>query len=82
MNKTEIKKLVGGTIFSAIFTKKNGDKRKMHCRLGVVKHLKGGVKKYDNDTLLTVFDLKNKAYRTINLLTLEQLNFKGKEIKL
>ena len=54
----------------------------MHCRLGVTKHLKGGVKKYDNDTLLTVFDLKNKAYRTINLLTLEQLNFKGKEIKL
>jgi len=79
-----IKKLVGNKIFSAQFYKKNGELRNIHCRLGVTKHLKGGHKKYDSDSLnyLTVFDLQKKQYRTINLSTLKQLKVKGEVIEL
>lgn len=82
MNKKEIKNLVGNTIFSATFTKRDGSIRKMLCRLGVTKHLKGGQKKYDHENLLTVFSLDKKAYRTVNLDTLTQVKAKGKVIKL
>lgn len=82
MNKKDIKNLVGNTIFSATFTKKDGSIRKMLCRLGVTKHLKGGAKKYDYNDLLTVFSLDKKQYRTINLNTLEQIKAKGQVINL
>ena len=83
MNTTEIKKLVGNQFFSATFTKKDGTTRKMLCRLGVKKYLKGGTKKYDTDRLnyLTVLDVKKKAYRTINLNTLKEVKAQGKVIK-
>ena len=84
MKTNEIKKLVGSRIFSVVFTKKDGSERKMLCRTGVTKHLKGGVKKYDDDALnyLTVYDLRKKAYRTINLNTLTQLKANRKVITL
>jgi len=80
MNTNEIKQLVGNKIFSAVFTKKNGDLRKILCRLGVKKHLKGGEKKYDTESLnyLTVYSLDSKGYRTINLNTIKQLKANGK----
>lgn len=80
MDVERIKNIVGNKIFSATFIKKNGDKRIMLCRLGVKKHLKGGSKGYDAESmnLLTVFDMKKKAYRTININTLEELNTGGK----
>lgn len=81
MTKKEIKKMVGNQFFSATFVKRNGEVRKMLCRVGVKKFLKGGQKKYDYDNLLTVYDVKKKAYRTINLSTLMQINAKGKRIK-
>jgi len=75
MTSEQIKKLVKGRIFSVIFTKKNGEERKMLCRLDVKKHLKGGEKKYDTEALnyLTVYSLDSKGYRTINLSTLKQI---------
>lgn len=79
MNTTEIKKIVGNKIFSAIFTKKDGTERKILCRLGVKKHLKGGVKKYDTESLnyLTVYSLDSRGYRTLNLNTIKQLKANG-----
>lgn len=77
-----IKKLIGNKFFSVTFIKKDGTLRNMNARLGVTKHLKGGTKKYNTDSLnyLTVFDLKKKAYRTINLNTLKSIKVDGKEI--
>lgn len=74
-----IQTMVKNKIFSVIFEKKDGTLRKMHCRMGVTKHLKGGTKKYDAASLnyLTVYDLQKKAYRTINVNTLKQLRFQG-----
>lgn len=68
-----------GKIFSAVFTKKNGEKRKMVCRQGVAKYVKGiGLKfKPEEKNLIGVFDMHKKAYRFISINTLEQLKVKG-----
>ncbi len=75
----EFKKMVGGKIFSVEFIKKDGTLRKMICRLGVKKHLKGGSLGYDAEALnyLTVFDLQSEEYRTINVNTLKCFTFEG-----
>lgn len=80
--KTEVKQLrelVGNKIFSVEFTKKDGSLRKMVCRLGVKKHLKGGELGYDAEAMnyLTVFDLQSEEYRTINVNTLKSITFEG-----
>ena len=68
-----------GKIFSAVFTKKDGEKRKMVCRQGVSKYVKGvGLRFKPNDRgLIGVFDMHKKAYRFINVTTLEQIKIKG-----
>ena len=68
-----------GKIFSAVFTKKDGEKRNMVCRLGVAKYVKGvGLKfKPEERALVGVFDMHKKAYRFINMKTLEQIKIKG-----
>ena len=68
-----------GKIFSAVFRKKDGTKRKMNCRRGVAKYVKGvGLKfKPEKRDLIGVFDMHKKAYRFINAKTLEQLKVKG-----
>ena len=68
-----------GKIFSAVFTKKDGEKRTMVCRQGVAKYVKGvGLKfKPEERDLIGVFDMHKKAYRFINAKTLEQIKVKG-----
>ena len=70
-----------GSIFSVVFLKKDGTIRKMTCRLGVKKHLKGGRLKFNpiERALLVVFDMQKEAYRMINLETLMSINMKGVE---
>ena len=82
-------------IFSAVFTKKNGEKRKMVCMLGVYKYVKGVGLKFEpvdpskDRDLINVFDMHKarllalnnedlkRAYRFINVKTLEQIKIKG-----
>ena len=73
-----------GKILSAVFTKKNGEKRKMVCKLGVYKYVKGvGLKFNPKDLdLVGVFDMHKKAYRFINIKTLEQIKVKGIKYKI
>ena len=68
-----------GKIFSAVFVKKDGEIRKMVCRQGVYKYVKGvGLKfKPEERDLIGVFDMHKKAYRFINVKTLEQIKVKG-----
>ena len=82
MTKKEIKSLVGSKFFTVDFIKKDGSLRVMNARLGVTKALKGGEKTYnDNDfNYLTVFDVKSKGYRTINLDTIQRLKVNGETI--
>lgn len=76
--KTELK----GRIFSATFIKKDGTIRKINCRLGVVKALKGGELRYNAEAAnnLVVYDLQAKDYRTIPLDKLLTLRYNGKEV--
>ena len=74
-----------GKIFSAVFTKKNGEKRKMVCRRDVRKYVTGKGLSYNPEEhgLVTVYDMQKckidpeRAYRNINIETLEQIKVKG-----
>lgn len=65
-----------GKFFSVTFEKKDGTLRKMVCRTGVKKHLKGGELKHNPAELghLVVFDVQKKEYRTINLNTVKEIS--------
>ena len=68
-------------LFSVVFLKKDGSIRKMLCRFGVKKHLKGGKLAFDpiKRGLLVVFDMQKEAYRMINLKTITNINMRGVE---
>ena len=70
-----------GKIFSAVFIKKNGEKRLMNCRTKVHRYVKGkGLSfKPQDKGLMTVFDLQKGEYRFINLNTLKELRINGQE---
>ena len=70
-----------GKIFSAVFTKKDGERRLMNCRLKVKKYVKGVGRKFEPSErgLIGVFDLQKDQHRFINLETLESLKIKGIE---
>lgn len=57
------------------FMKADGTVRKMNCRMGVTKHLKGGESTLDNERYVTVFDVSKGAYRAVNRETI--LEVKG-----
>lgn len=54
-----------GKIFNVIFTKLDGSERKMNCRTGVTKHLKGGPKKYDAQGAFGVYEVPTNGYRCL-----------------
>ena len=68
-------------IFSVIFIKRTtGEVRHMTCRLNVAKHLKGGMLLFDplSRGLISVYDVKQKGYRMINLETLMSVKMLGR----
>ena len=68
-------KATNGRIFTAEFYKKNGEYRKINCRLGVKSYLNGGELRFDPKLkgLIPVFDLQSQGYRMINLNTLTSI---------
>jgi len=75
----EIRSRAEDTIFSCHFIKKDGSLRKMVCRLGVQKGVKGVGMSYDptEKGLLCVYDMQKLAFRMINLRTIVRLQIKG-----
>ena len=73
-----------GKFFSAVFTKKDGERRLMNCRLKVKKYVKGVGRKFkpEDKGLIGVFDLKKDQHRFINLNTLEELKISGVNYKI
>lgn len=55
-----------GKFVTVTFVKKDGTLRKMNCRTGVTKHLKGGESTLDAEQYVTVYDVAKAAYRAIN----------------
>ena len=72
-----------GKFFSAVFIKKNGDKRFIHCMTKSKKGVKGVGLKYNPDAVNNVIvkDLKIHQFRTINVDTLIELNAGGVKYK-
>ena len=69
-----------GKIFSATFTKADGTERKMVCRVGVKKDLKGVGLKYDRRKAhnILVWDMNANGYRTIKTDRLKSIRIEGK----
>jgi len=73
----ELINLSNGRIFSATFTKKDFTRRLINARLGVKYERKTGRKRpYDPSkyNLISVYDMTNKGYRSININTLDSLS--------
>lgn len=78
-----INDLRNGTIYSVVFTKKDGSERLMNSIKGTAKGIKGVGLKYDADDkgLIPVFDLQlrvkgleeSKCWRMINVNTVKEL---------
>lgn len=69
-----IREKTKGRFFVVEFIKRtDGTLRKMVCRLGVRKHLRGGTLRYDPNTkgLIVVWDSQKQDYRQINLLEIQ-----------
>ena len=69
-----------GQIFTVEFIKRTtGDLRKLNCRIGVNKHLKGGKVAYNatEKQLLTVFDMTANGYRSIPLEGIQRVSVGG-----
>lgn len=68
-----------GKFFTVEFIKKNGDLRKMNCRIGVSKYVTGkGLTFEPSDyNLRVVFDLQKHDYRMINLETVRRIIMNG-----
>lgn len=75
----EIRSRAEDTIFSCHFIKKDDTLRKMVCRLGVKKGVKGVGMAYDptEKGLLCVYDMQKLAFRMINLKTIKRLQIRG-----
>lgn len=75
-----------GRIFTVDFVKKDGSKRRMNCRTGVVKDLKGGECGIPRHLLkgrpfVVVWDMVAEGYRVFNVETAYRLAINGKEYK-
>ena len=84
ITKEEAKKLIlenRSSIFSVLFTKKDGSKRSMSARLNVKSKLKGGELRYNPSDFnyIIAYDMTKKNYRTININTLERLKLNKRE---
>lgn len=71
-----------GRFFTVKFTKKDGSERVMNARLGVKKHLKGGVSTTAHiDKYITVYEGAEASYKNVNLDTVHELHAGGEIIK-
>ena len=77
MNLDDIILSSGGKFVSVTFVKKDGSLRTLTGRLGVTKHLKGGVSTLDPNQYITIFDVVNKGYRAVNRGAIQSVTFEG-----
>lgn len=83
MNTTKIKKLIAnsqGKIFRATFIKSDGSVRVMIARLHVHAGIKGTGYALKTKTVIRVFDMQKRAFRSIPLDRVIQLKVRGQLI--
>lgn len=75
VHRTQVKTLIDaldGRFVGVDFVKQDGQVRKLNGRLGVTSFQSGGVNKVEADSrpYLTMFDVRQMDYRSVNLATL------------
>ena len=69
-----------GRFFTIVYRKRDGTIRRMNCRTGVVRYVKGSGLPRNNADLVTVYDVQMKGYRSINTNRIVAMKFAGAEI--
>lgn len=70
-----------GKFITVLFVKKDGTIRTLNGRIGVTKHLKGGISTVDYSKYLVVYDTINAGYRSINRDAIVSVTCEGLTIK-
>ena len=73
----DIIKNSNGKFLSVTFIKKDGTERTLNGRLGVSKHLRGGVSTLNPETYITLYDMAAKGYRAVNRATIQSVIIGG-----
>lgn len=68
-----------GKMVTVEFIKKDGTLRVLNGRLGVTKHLRGGDRTTDPNQYISIYDMQNKGYRSVNKDTIVGLRCNGVE---
>jgi hypothetical protein len=68
-----------GKMVTVTFIKQDGSTRIINGRLGVKKHLKGGKLNVDTNEYISIYDVQNKGYRSVNRNTIVALRMQGIE---
>ena len=79
LTTAQFKELVGSKFFSITFYKKDGTKRTMNGRLGVTKYVKGTGKPKPN-SIVTVYEVNKRQYRSFDISRLISVKTKGNEV--
>lgn len=68
-----------GKMVTVTFIKQDGSTRILNGRLGVKKYLKGGKSSVDANEYISIYDVQNKGYRSVNRNTIVALRMQGIE---
>lgn len=68
-----------GKMVTVTFIKQDGSTRVLNGRLGVKKYLKGGKLNVNTDEYISIYDVQNKGYRSVNRNTIVALRMQGIE---
>ena len=68
-----------GKMVTVSFIKQDGSLRVLNGRLGVKKYLKGGKSSVDTNEYISIYDVQNKGYRSVNRNTIVALRMQGVE---
>lgn len=66
-----------GKFITVSFIKKDGTVRNLNGRIGVTKHLKGGISTVNTDQYLVVYDTVAQGYRSVNKDTIVSVTCEG-----
>ena len=66
-----------GKFITVNFIKKDGTARTLNGRIGVTKHLKGGISTINTDQYMVVYDTVAQGYRSVNKDTIVSVTCEG-----
>jgi hypothetical protein len=68
-----------GKMLTVTFLKRDGTMRTMNGRIGVKKYIKGSSLKKNSSDYITMYDVQNQGYRSVNRNTIVSVRSEGIE---